>query len=333
MQKKIWNPEMECASREDMRALQSEKLRKIVRYTYDRVKIYRDKMDEAGVKPEDIKTIDDIVKLPFTTREDLKKDYPTGMWAVDKKDIVRIHASSGTTGNPKVLAYTRKDLDNWAESVARGLTMCGQDENSVIQVSYGYGLFTGGLGAHQGAEKIGAMVLPMSSGNTKKQLNMMRNLKSTCLCCTPSYALTITEAAQEAGMTPEEIPLKAGMFGAEPWSKAMKKSIEEGLGIEAHDIYGLTEITGPGVAVSCNEGEGMHVSEDLFFPEIIDPNTLEPLPDGEKGELVFTTLSKEGVPMLRYRTRDICYLIHEPCACGRTNVRMSRIFGRTDDML
>ncbi len=328
-----WNKKIECADRSDMRRLQLTRLREEVAYEYDRVPVYRKKMDEAGVKPEDIQTLEDIQKLPFMTKEDFAENYPTGLFAADQKDIVRIHASSGTTGKPKVAGYTRRDLADWGEAVARGMTMAGQDENSVIHVSYGYGLFTGGLGAHIGGETIGATVIPMSSGNTKKQLTFLTDLKSTMLCCTPSYALTIAEAAQKAGLGPDDIALQAGLFGAEPWTQAMREDIESMLGIEAHDIYGLTEVTGPGVAISCGKGEGMHISEDLFYPEIIDPKTLEVLPDGERGELVLTTLHKQGMPVIRYRTRDICYLTHEKCACGRTTVRMSRIFGRTDDML
>ena len=324
---------MECADRETMQELQLKRLQQTVAYEYANVAPYREKMDAAGVKPEDIKTLDDIRKLPFTTKEDFAANYPTGLFAAPKEEIVRIHASSGTTGKPKIAGYTQHDLDAWGECVARGLTMCGQDKNSVIHVCYGYGLFTGGLGAHIGAETIGAMVLPMSSGNTKKQLTFLQDLKSTCLCCTPSYALTITEAAKSAGLKPEDLSLTAGLFGAEPWTRAMREDIEKGLGLKAHDIYGLTEMTGPGVATSCDEDCGMHIQEDYFYPEIIDPNTLEPLPDGERGELVLTTLSKTGMPIIRYRTRDICSLDHTPCACGRTTVRMSRIYGRTDDML
>ena len=329
----IWNKEMECADRETMRALQLEKLKKTVKYEYDNVPYYRKKMDDAGVKPEDIKSLDDIRKLPFTTKEDLAVNYPRGLFAAKNEDIIRIHASSGTTGKPKVAGYTQNDLDIWGECVARALTCAGQDNTSIVQVAYGYGLFTGGLGAHIGAETIGATVIPMSSGNTKKQIMFMQDLKSTALACTPSYALTIAEGVAKEGIDPETLPLKAGVFGAEPWTQGMKESIENGLGIKAYDIYGLTEIIGPGVSISCDENNGMHVQEDYFYPEIIDPETLEPLPDGQIGELVFTTLGKEGFPMIRYRTRDLCYLMREKCGCGRTNVRMSKILGRTDDML
>lgn len=329
----IWNKEIECADRETMRALQLEKLQKTVKHEYDNVPAYRKKMDEAGVKPEDIKVLEDIQKLPFTTKEDLAENYPTGLFAKPMEEIVRVHASSGTTGKPKIAGYTRGDLDIWAECVARAMASAGQDEKSVVQVAYGYGLFTGGLGAHIGAEKVGATVIPMSSGNTKKQIMFMKDMKSTAIACTPSYALTIAEGLAKEGVDPSELSLQSGIFGAEPWTEGMKDSIEKGLGIKAYDIYGLTEIVGPGVSVSCDENNGMHIQEDYFFPEIIDPDTLKPLPDGEVGELVFTTLGKEGFPMIRYRTRDLCYLMREKCACGRTTVRMGKILGRTDDMM
>ena len=329
----IWNKEMECADRETMRALQLKKLKETVRYEYDNVPYYREKMDKAGVKPEDIQTLEDIRKLPFITKEDIAANYPTGLFAKPMEEIVRIHASSGTTGKPKIAGYTRNDLALWGECVARAMASAGQDSKSVIQVAYGYGLFTGGLGAHIGAETIGATVLPMSSGNTKKQIMFMQDMKSTALACTPSYALTIAEGVAKAGIDPADLSLQSGIFGAEPWTEGMRKDIEKGLGIKAYDIYGLTEIVGPGVSISCDEHNGMHIQEDYFYPEIIDPETLEPLPDGEIGELVFTTLGKEGFPMIRYRTRDLCYLMRDKCACGRTTVRMSKILGRTDDML
>lgn len=324
---------MECADRETMRALQLKKLKETVRYEYDNVLYYREKMDKAGVKPEDIHTLEDIRKLPFITKEDIAVNYPTGLFAKPMEEIVRIHASSGTTGKPKIAGYTRNDLALWGECVARAMASAGQDSKSVIQVAYGYGLFTGGLGAHLGAETIGATVLPMSSGNTHKQIMFMQDMKSTALACTPSYALTIAEGIAKAGIDPADLSLKSGIFGAEPWTEGMRENIEKGLGIKAYDIYGLTEIVGPGVSISCDEHNGMHIQEDYFYPEIIDPETLEPLPDGEIGELVFTTLGKEGFPMIRYRTRDLCYLMREKCACGRTTVRMSKILGRTDDML
>ena len=294
----IWNKEIECADRETMRGLQLEKLKKTVKYEYDNVPYYRQKMDEKGVKPEDIKTLEDITKLPFTTKEDLAANYPRGLFAAKNEDIIRVHASSGTTGKPKVAGYTKHDLDIWGEVVARAMTAAGQDNKSIIQVAYGYGLFTGGLGAHIGAETIGATVIPMSSGNTQKQIMFMQDLKSTALACTPSYALTIAEGVAKAGIDPQDLPLQAGIFGAEPWTQGMKESIEKGLGIKAYDIYGLTEIIGPGVSISCDENNGMHIQEDYFYPEIVDPDTLEPLPDGQIGELVFTTLGKEGFPMM-----------------------------------
>ena len=329
----IWNKEMECADRETMRALQLKKLKETVKYEYDNVPYYREKMDKAGVKPEDIQTLEDIRKLPFITKEDIAANYPTGLFAKPMEEIVRIHASSGTTGKPKIAGYTRNDLEMWGECVARAMASAGQDSKSVIQVAYGYGLFTGGLGAHIGAETIGATVLPMSSGNTKKQIMFMQDMKSTALACTPSYALTIAEGVAKAGIDPADLSLQSGIFGAEPWTEGMRKDIEKGLGIKAYDIYGLTEIVGPGVSISCDEHNGMHIQEDYFYPEIRDPETLEPLPDGGIGELVFTTLGKEGFPMIRYRTRDLCYLMRDKCACGRTTVRMSKILGRTDDML
>ncbi|MBQ9014705.1 MAG: phenylacetate--CoA ligase [Firmicutes bacterium] len=329
----IWNKEMECADRETMRQLQLERLQASVKYEYENVPYYAAKMDKAGVKPEDIQTLEDIALLPFITKEDLAENYPTGLFAAKMEDIVRIQSSSGTTGKPKIVGYTEGDMADWAEGVARGLTMAGIGRNDVAHVAYGYGLFTGGLGAHAGAEAIGATVLPMSSGNTARQVMFLQDMKSDVLCCTPSYALTIAEAVEKAGIKPEDLSLRAGLFGAEPWTQSMRTKIEKGLGIRAHDIYGLVEITGPGVATSCIENNGMHINEDLFYPEIVDPNTLKPLPMGETGELVFTTLCKRGMPMIRYRTRDICYLMDEKCACGRTTVRMSRVFGRTDDML
>ena len=329
----IWNREMECADRQTMRAIQLKKLQKTVAMVYENVMPYRQKMDEAGVKPEDIRTLDDIRRLPFIKKEDLAANYPTGLFAQPMRDIVRIHASSGTTGKPKITGYTENDLAMWGECVARGLTMAGADRDSIVHVSYGYGLFTGGLGAHIGAETIGATVIPMSSGNTQKQVMFLQDMKSTHLCCTPSYALTIAEAVAKAGINPDDLALKAGVFGAEPWTQGMRDKIEAGLGIRAHDIYGLSEVMGPGVSTSCEENNGMHIQEDFFYVEIIDPDTLEPVADGEKGELVITTLGKEGMPLIRYRTRDICYLMREKCACGRMTARMSRVFGRTDDML
>lgn len=328
-----WNEAIECASRELLDSIQLRKLKATVKRMYTYVEPYRNKMQEAGVLPEDICTLDDITKLPFCTKEDLRDNYPYGFFAAPLDNIVRLHASSGTTGKPKVDGYTQADLDMWAECVARGLVSAGADNTSVVQVAYGYGLFTGGLGAHDGASYIGASVIPMSSGNTQKQVMMMRDFGSTHLCCTPSYALTLAEAVEKAGIKPEDLNLKGGVFGAEPWTKEMKREIEKRLGLKAYDIYGLSEIMGPGVSCSCDAEDGMHIQEDYFLAEIIDPETLEPLPDGEIGELVFTTLGKEGMPLIRYRTRDLCSLNREKCSCGRTTVRMSKILGRSDDML
>ncbi len=329
----IWNEAMECADRETMRTLQLEKLKKTVKYEYDHVPYYKKKLDDAGVAPEDIQSLEDIGKLPFMEKEDLAINYPTGLFARPKKDIIEIHASSGTTGKPKIVGYTREDIDIWSEILARGLAMAGCTDESVVHVSYGYGLFTGGFGPHYGGQKIGATVIPMSSGNTEKQITFLQDMKSDILCCTPSYAAAIAERCAQKGIKPDDLHLSAGIFGAEPWTQAMRDNIEKGLGIKAHDIYGLSEIMGPGVAVSCDENAGMHIAEDYFYPEIIDVDTHQVLPDGEKGELVLTTLGKQGFPLIRYRTRDICSITHEPCACGRTSVRMSRVYGRTDDML
>ena len=289
-------------------------------------------MDKAGVKPEDIKELKDLAKLPFTTKQDLRDYYPFELLAVPKKDIVRIHASSGTTGKQIVAGYTRNDLESWSDCFARQLVATGADENSIVQVSYGYGLFTGGLGAHGGAEKLGAMTVPTSSGNTERQIRLMCDLGATHLCCTPSYAMYLAEAIRDSGMK-DKLQLKAGIFGAEPWTEEMRKTIEETLGLKAYDVYGLTEIIGPGVSYECSEQAGMHICEDMFIPEIIDPETGEVLPEGEFGELVFTTITKEGQPLIRYRTRDLCVLNYEPCKCGRTHVRMAKPAGRTDDML
>ena len=330
---KIFNPRMECMSRDELRQLQSKRLRETVKLEYENVAIYRARMDARGVKPEDIKTVDDLRLLPFIEKTDLRDEFPFGLLAAPKSEIVRIHGSSGTSGKPIVSGYTQNDVDLWTEMVARALVAAGGGNDDIIQVAYGYGLFTGGLGAHQGATKIGAMVLPMSSGNTQRQILMMKELGVTMLCCTPSYATFLGESIREMGIRPEELKLKSGCFGAEPWSEEMREHLEDILGIDACDIYGLTEICGPGVAFECLEKNGMHVNEDHVIVEIIDPVTEEPLPYGQSGELVFTTISKTGMPMLRYRTRDICRLNDAPCECGRTHVRMDRITGRTDDML
>lgn len=324
--------EIECMDRESIRKLQLERLQRQVKRVYENVAMYRERMDKAGVKPEDIKELSDLSKLPFTSKQDLRDYYPFELLAVPKKDIVRIQASSGTTGKQIVSGYTRHDLDDWANGFARQLIAAGGSDESIVQVSYGYGLFTGGLGAHGGAEKVGAMVVPTSSGNTERQIRLMCDLGVTHLCCTPSYAMYLGEAVAEAGVK-DQLKLKAGIFGAEPWTEEMRKNIEEALGIKAHDVYGLTEIMGPGVSYECSQQEGMHICEDMFIPEIIDPDTGEVLPEGSFGELVFSTITKEGQPLLRYRTRDLCMLDYTPCKCGRTHVRMKKPAGRTDDML
>ena len=329
----IYNDAMECMDFDERKKLQGERLRATVELEYNNVPAYRKRMDEAGVKPEDINGIEDIVKLPFTQKTDLRDNFPYGLFAADLKDIVRIQGSSGTTGKPIVSGYTENDIKVWTEMVARALTAAGGTKDDIIQVAYGYGLFTGGLGAHQGATEIGATVIPMSSGNTQRQIIMMKELGTTMLCCTPSYATYLAETIHEMGIKPEELKLKSGCFGAEPWTEEMRQHLEDLLDFDALDIYGLTEIGGPGVAFECMEKHGMHINEDHVLAEIIDPVTEEPLPDDTPGELVFTTLTKTGAPMIRYRTHDICTLHHGTCACGRTTVKMSRITGRTDDML
>ncbi|MDR0845785.1 MAG: phenylacetate--CoA ligase, partial [Tannerella sp.] len=329
----IWNDTMECMSRKEMRKLQSIRLKNVVEHVYHNTPFYRRRMQESGVTPDDIQSIDDIVKLPFTVKQDLRDNYPFGLMAVPMSEIVRLHASSGTTGRPIVVGYTRKDLSVWNEGVARCLTAYGITKNDIVQVSYGYGLFTGGLGAHGGVETIGGTVIPMSSGNTQKQIQLMHDFGANGLACTPSYALYLAEAIRESGFPIEEFKLKVGAFGAEPWTENMRKELEDKLRIKAYDIYGLTEISGPGVGGECEYQDGTHLWEDHFFPEIVDPETLEPVPDGQSGELVFTTLTKEGMPMIRYRTRDLTFLQYEKCRCGRTAVRMGRILGRSDDML
>ena len=329
-----YNEKIETMDRESLRKLQGERLANIVKHTYENVEFYRKRMDEAGVKPSDIRSIDDITKLPFMQKQDLRDYYPFGTFAAPMKDIVRFHASSGTTGKPIVAGYTQKDLDNWSEGVARCLTAYGATKEDIFQVSYGYGLFTGGLGAHDGATRIGATVLPTSSGNTSKQIMLMKDLGSTILCCTPSYALFLAESIEnDPETTLKDIKLRFGVFGAEPWTENMRKELETKLGIKAYDIYGLTEVSGPGVGGECEYQDGTHLWEDLFYPEIIDPQTLQPVEPGQQGELVFTTLTKEGMPVIRYRTRDLTHLNYEKCRCGRTMVRMGRIVGRSDDML
>jgi phenylacetate-CoA ligase len=329
----IWNKEIECMSREGMRAVQTLRLKDLVQRVYSNVSFYRRRMDELGVKPQDIQSIDDIVKLPFTYKTDLRDHYPFGLFAVPMNDIVRVHASSGTTGKPTTVGYTKNDIENWREVLARCLTMAGISSSDIMQVSYGYGLFTGGLGVHYGAETVGCTVIPISGGNTRRQLQLMSDFGSTVLACTPSYALHLADALAENGYSLQDMKLKAGVFGAEPWTENMRLELEKKWGIKAFDIYGLSEIMGPGVANDCIHHAGLHVHEDHFYPEIVHPDSKVPLPDGEEGELVFTTLTKEGIPLLRYNTRDLSTLNLEKCACGRTTVRMKKITGRSDDML
>ena len=319
-------------SPEDKKKLQSERLVKLVKYVYDNVEFYRKRMDEYGVKPEDIKSIDDIVKLPYTTKNDLRDTYPFGLFASPHSDIVRIHASSGTTGKATVVGYTQNDIDVWSECVARCMTMANVTKDDIIQVAYGYGLFTGGLGAHYGAEKLGAMVVPMSTGNSKKLTTMMVDFGATAIACTPSYLLHLSEVLRDEGLL-DKIKLKSAICGAEPWTEKMRNEIESRLHVTAHDIYGLSEVMGPGVACDCVHHAGLHICDDHFYPEIIDPKTLEPVADGETGELVFTTLTKEGIPLIRYRTKDLTSITREACECGRTSARISRFKGRSDDML
>lgn len=328
----ILKPDAEAASREQMAALQSERLVKTVKRVYENIPFYKDKFDSLGIKPGDIRGIEDIIKLPFTVKTDLRDNYPFGLFAVPQSELVRIHASSGTTGKQTVVGYTAKDIEVWAECAARSIAAAGGTREDIVHVSYGYGLFTGGLGLHYGAEYLGATALPVSTGNTKRQIQLFQDFGSTILCCTPSYAMYLGETMREMGISPDSIKLRAGIFGAEPWSLEMKKHIEAMLGIRAYDIYGLSEIAGPGVAFDCGEGM-LHINEDYFYPEVIDPETLLPVPDGTEGELVFTCIGKEALPLIRYRTRDLCYITHEKCSCGRTTVRMSKPLGRSDDML
>ncbi|PKL51902.1 MAG: phenylacetate--CoA ligase [Nitrospira bacterium HGW-Nitrospira-1] len=330
----IWNKEFETLPRGELEALQLERLKNLVERVYSAVPYYRQKMDEAGVRPSDIKTLKDLARLPFTTKEDLRINYPFGLFAVPFEKVIRIHASSGTTGKPTVVGYTKNDIDSWAELMARTLSAGGAYKGDVVHNAYGYGLFTGGLGAHYGAERLGAAVIPISGGNTKRQIMIMQDFGSTVLMCTPSYALNIADVMKEMGVDPLSLKLRVGLFGAEPWSENMRNEIEKRLGIKAIDIFGLSEVMGPGVASECiEEQKGLHVFEDYFIPEIINPETGEALPNGEQGELVFTTLTKEAFPVIRYRSKDISRLITEPCSCGRTFYRMQRITGRTDDML
>ena len=324
---------VETASREEIRALQSKNLADMAKRVYENVPMYRKRFDEMGIKPEDIKSVDDLSKLPFTYKQDLRDNYPYGLFAVPHEQLARIHASSGTTGKQTVVGYTKKDLDVWGECAARAIVAAGGTSSDFVHVSYGYGLFTGGLGLHCGAEHLGATVIPVSTGNTKRQIQIMRDFGSNIIACTPSYALYIGETLRDMGVSPSELKLRAGIFGAEPWTEHMRAQIEELLGIKAYDIYGLSEVMGPGVAFECCEQGGMHINEDHFIPEIIDPDTGEVLPDGVPGELVFTCITKEALPLVRYRTRDIASLTHGVCGCGRTLVKMSKPAGRTDDML
>lgn len=329
----IWNQKIECMSRDEMHELQSIKLRKIVAHAYNNSPFYKKRLDEHGISPDEIQSIDDIVKLPFTVKQDLRDNYPFGLMCVPMSQIIRLHASSGTTGKPIVVGYTGQDLDNWSEAVARCLSAFGLNSDDLVQISYGYGLFTGGLGAHDGVQKIGATVIPTSSGNTQKQLQLMQDFGSTAVACTPSYALYMAEEISKRGLDIKNFRLKIGIFGAEPWTNAMRRELESKLNIKAYDIYGLTEISGPGVGGECECQNGTHLWEDLYYPEIIDPITLQPVEPGQKGELVFTTLDKWGMPMIRYRTRDLTSLNYQKCDCGRTAVRMGKILGRSDDMM
>ena len=317
---------------EKLRALQLERLQKTVKHTYDNVALFRQRMDERGVKPEDVRELKDLAKLPFSVKTDLRDTYPYGLFAVPLKDIVRLHASSGTTGKPIVVGYTQGDLEIWENAMVRALAGCGLHAGDIAQVSYGYGLFTGGLGAHQGFQALGATVVPASGGNTERQIMLMKDCGVTCIACTPSYFLHLTEKAQAMGIDLRELPLRAGIFGAEPWTPEMRQRIENVAGIKAYDIYGLSEICGPGVGCACEAQDGLHIFEDHFYPEIIDPSTGEVLPDGEEGELVFTTLTKVAMPMIRYRTRDITRIRTDVCSCGRTIRRIAQIGRRSDDM-
>lgn len=328
-----WDQEQECMPRQQLDSIQLRRLRETINRVYAFVPAYKEKMDQAGVKPDDINSLQDLKKLPFTTKQDLRNNYPFGLFALPMSEVVRIHSSSGTTGKPTVVGYSKKDVDTWAELMARALVSAGANRHSVIQNSYGYGLFTGGLGVHYGAEKVGASVIPASGGNTKRQVMLMQDFGSTVLTCTPSYALFMAEVMEEMGIRPSDLKLKSGVFGAEPWSENMRREIENKLQIDAFDIYGLSEIIGPGVAIECTYRSGLHIAEDHFIAEIIDPITEEVLEDGEHGELVITSLTKEALPMIRYRTRDLTCLNREICSCGRTHVRMQKVLGRSDDMV
>ena len=330
----FFQEELETMPREELEALQLERLKKVVARVYDRIPFYKESFDKAGVKPEDIQSLDDLTKFPFTVKQDMRDAYPFGLFAADKEDIVRLHCSSGTTGTATVVGYTQEDLDAWSDCFARALYSAGVGKDGVVQIAYGYGLFTGGLGAHDGAQRGGCTVLPMSTGNTKRQVRLMNDFDVDCLCCTPSYALTIADVAIEQGFNPaEDFKIHSAVLGAEPCSENMRREIQDKLGIRVHDIYGLSEVMGPGVACECSHQHGLHVNEDKFIVEVVDPATLQPVPEGEWGELVFTTLCKECSPLVRYRTRDISRIVTGQCECGRTFRRIDRIQGRTDDML
>jgi phenylacetate-CoA ligase len=328
-----FQPDLEMMSREALEELQLERLRDTLRRVYENVPLYRAKFDDAGFDPSSVASMDDLTRVPFTVKDDLRSAYPYGMFAVPLRDIVRVHSSSGTTGQITVVGYTRRDIENWSDLMARTYAAAGATPDDIVQVTYGYGLFTGGLGAHYGSERLGALTIPVSGGNTKRQVQILKDFGVTVLACTPSYAQLIGETAAEMGVDVRELPLRAGVFGAEPWSENMRREIEDQLGIKAIDIYGLSEVIGPGVAAECLEQNGLHVNEDHFIIEVVDPKTLQPVADGETGEVVFTTLTKEGIPVIRYRTRDISRIVAGECACGRTFRRMQRVFGRTDDML
>jgi len=328
-----WDREKECMPREELEKLQLRRLKETVYRVYAFVPAYKEKMDQAGIKPDDINSLEDLHKLPFTTKQDLRDNYPFGMFALPMSEVVRVHSSSGTTGKPTVVGYSRRDIDTWAELMARALTSAGANRHSIIQNSYGYGLFTGGLGVHYGAEKLGASVIPTSGGNSKRQIMLMQDFGTTVLTCTPSYALFLAEVMEEIGISPSDLKLQSGVFGAEPWSENMRREIETKLQIDAFDIYGLSEIVGPGVAIECPAKQGLHLAEDHFIAEIIDPETGQNLPDGSMGELVITTITKEALPMIRYRTRDLTKLDRSVCECGRTHTRMQKVLGRSDDMV
>ncbi len=329
----MWNEKIEAMSRDELLCLQSKRLVETVKRVYDNTPFYRKRMDEQGVLPGDIKSVEDIVKLPFTTKADLRDNYPFGTFSAPMSDIVRVHASSGTTGKQIVVGYTKNDLEVWGDCLARAYTIAGADKNSIIQIAYGYGMFTGGLGAHYGSERIGASTVPASTGNTARQLAFLKDFGVTHIACTPSYAIYLGESMEKYGYSIDDFKLKAGIFGAEPWTEEMRKQIENSLKIKAFDIYGLSEVMGPGVAVECEKQNGLHIWEDNFIPEIVDRNTFKELPDGEEGELVFTCITKEALPLIRYRTKDVSALNHEVCECGRTHARMIKPRGRTDDML